>query len=122
MANLIVIGRYTDPSAILLNYHIPLDLFLPPSESEAFDKLAIIAAKNDAITPTTCAFFLRVSPVALNLLSKAILAPHRDRTRDWGIDISSTSLQSILELGEHRENVIYQPSHWYADTVTEKGT
>ncbi|KAF2265149.1 hypothetical protein CC78DRAFT_543463 [Lojkania enalia] len=111
---------YFDPSTVLLNPQIPLYAFLPPVH-ESLDPVTILATKPDGTTTSSSVFFIRVSQDSLGLLSDAMNAPGAGLDRDWGLDISSSTLQMILEQNDWKEKVIYQPAHWYNRPVTMNG-
>ncbi|KAF2715621.1 glycosyltransferase family 34 protein [Pleomassaria siparia CBS 279.74] len=109
---------YVDPSIVLLNDRISLRTFLPPADP-VFDSLALIATKPDGMTLSAASFFLRISPTSLKILTAAMVAPKHVQSTDSSTDLTSKTLQVILE-EEYKDAAIYQPVHWYNNAVSKK--
>ncbi|KAF2204901.1 hypothetical protein GQ43DRAFT_363558 [Delitschia confertaspora ATCC 74209] len=113
---------WTDASTILLNPLIPLSTFLPPPNEAVFDSVLLIATK-PATHLSTAAFFIRVSPASLALLTKTMAAPmYADKGKDWGNAIDESALQVVLSEDEYKDMVVYQPSPWYNSAVRSDGS
>ncbi|KAF2827975.1 hypothetical protein CC86DRAFT_438858 [Ophiobolus disseminans] len=61
--------------------------------------------------------FIRVTPLAIRLVTQALAAVYTEPPRDWGRDVTASSLQFILEKGEYRDKVLYQLASWFNGTA-----
>lgn len=42
-----------------------------------------------------------------------------DPENDWGTDITLSALSFVVEKEEHRDDIIYQPAHWYNGAIAK---
>lgn len=114
--------RYTEPSLILLHDHFDLiDLVPPANESEAFKSLCIVATQPDRFNISLSTFFLRVSPLSLQILNLAIANIHNGSSGEGAeTDVASTALQHVLVKPAYTDAVAYLPAKWLFTTETSE--
>jgi len=109
------------PSVLLINPSLSLQTFLPPLpsiDSESYKALSIITTKPDSEHINSNLLFLRVSGLTVRILTLALAAPFTEPGRQWGKDVSASTLQYVLEEEKYgmRDKVVYQPAEWYNET------
>ncbi|TKA23766.1 hypothetical protein B0A50_07048 [Salinomyces thailandicus] len=102
------------PDIILLNPHIPLELFLPPPD---FPNLHFIGT-HDPTGLNTGIFFLSVSEWSVNLLIDVLALPKTSSSSSSpslasATDKDQAALQQTLTLPAYRAAVVYQPRAWF---------
>jgi hypothetical protein len=97
----------------LSNDQIPLHTFLPPvTDVETFKTLSIITTKLNSGNLSTSVFFIRVSALALYMLTEAMAYIYTTPLQE-SEKVFPKMLQQFLELDNNHGKAIYQPNAWY---------
>ena len=95
---------------VLLNPHIPLEVFLPPPDLGLETVHALVT--NDHNGLQTGAFFLRVSKWAARMLMDVIALPEvkPDVELKYG---EQSAFEILLQDPKNRERAVWVPQHWF---------
>ncbi|CAO2652606.1 Nn.00g008890.m01.CDS01 [Neocucurbitaria sp. VM-36] len=109
---------YFDHDVLVWNEQIPLQTYLPPvgGDWETFKALAMIGWKDEREELSTAVMFVRVSAVAVRILTLAMARVVEDVDGEddkAGGDVVGKALQCVLEREEYRDKVVYQAAAWY---------
>lgn len=101
--------RWLGPDIILLNPHVPLELFLPPDD---YDHIHFVGT-HDTEGLNSGAFFLRVHEWSVRLLIEVLSMPKNDPSLQHAIGKDQMALEMVLTAPNWRQQVVYQPKTWF---------
>ncbi|KAF2212554.1 glycosyltransferase family 34 protein, partial [Cercospora zeae-maydis SCOH1-5] len=101
---------WVDADTVLLNPHIPIDVFLPPPGSE-FDDIHLVYA-NDWNGLNNGVFPVRVNQWAVNLFS-AIVSFRHYRPTDPLVFRDQSAMDSLLHDPAFSPHVVQAPQRWF---------
>ncbi|KAK6390078.1 hypothetical protein LTR65_005891 [Meristemomyces frigidus] len=97
------------PDIILLNPHVPLDIFLPPADYAHVHFLGT----HDTAGLNTGAFFLRVHEWSVRLLIEVLSLPKHEPALEHAVDKDQMALEMLLTAASWRQQVVYMPRTWF---------
>ncbi|KAK5134494.1 hypothetical protein LTR08_006411 [Meristemomyces frigidus] len=97
------------PDIILLNSHIPLEIFLPPA---GFEHIHFLGT-HDTDGLNTGAFFLRVHEWSARMLVEVLAMPANTPALEHAPDKDKMAMELVLTDTAWRKEVLYQPRTWY---------
>jgi hypothetical protein len=104
----LIYSRWFDADSVLINPHVPLDIFLPPPD---FNDTHFVGNR-DHNGLNTGVFFIRVHEWSLEILTKSIAFPMYRPDVDLGFHPDQSVMEAVLNETEFRSGVIYQPRNW----------
>lgn len=100
---------YFDVDSIVMNQHIPLEIFMPPSD---FDHIHYLAGR-DWNGLNAGVLMLRVSQWTLNLLTRTMTYKHYHPDADYTFEEQSIFAMLTEEDDEFKKEMIYVPRGWF---------
>lgn len=97
-----------DADTIILNPLVPLETFLPPSD---FDHINFLGAK-DWNGFNAGVFFIRINQWSIDFLVEVMAEPLLRPDVDHPF-LEQGDMVRTFEKPKYRDNVLYQPRHWY---------
>ena len=105
---------WQDSDSLVVTPTIPLDVFLPPNDMAEAENVHLIATKDD-MGFNAGAFFLRVSPWSVRLLTTCLaVAVTASPFEDLGWSYDQSAMATLLDEDEEfKSGVVWQPRSWY---------
>lgn len=101
--------RWLGPDIVLLNPHVPLELFLPP---EGYPHIHFLGT-HDTEGLNTGAFFLHVDEWSVRMLIDVLARPKDDPAIQHVADKDRMALELVLTDAKWRKEVMYMPRTWF---------